>query len=344
MTGLIEKLADETQPLIIAEIAQNHDGSLGMAHAYIDALADVGADAIKFQTHIAAEESTLDEQFRVKFSHQDATRYDYWRRMEFSEQAWLELKKHADTVGIGFISTPFSAAAVHLLDRIDVPLWKIGSGDTSLAELREPMIATGKPMIVSSGMSEWAEIDVTVARLQQAGADFSLMQCTSQYPTPMEQVGLNNLGEMKARYGCRVGLSDHSGSPSPSIAAISRGFNLIEVHATFDKRMFGPDVSASLTVEQIGDMVEFAADVRRIDMHPVDKDAKASELGAQKALFGRSVGLKADLKAGHVLQEGDLSPKKPGGGIAWSDKDSLIGKTMKQDAPKNRLLKNEDFR
>lgn len=343
MNLMIEKLADKTRPLIIAEIAQNHDGSLGMAHAYIDALADAGADAIKFQTHIAAEESTLDEEFRVKFSHQDATRYDYWQRMEFAEPHWFELKRHADEVGIGFISTPFSAAAVELLERVGVPLWKIGSGDTALAELREPMVATGKPMVVSSGMSGWSEMDSTVERLRSAGADFSLMQCTSQYPTPLEQVGLNNLEKMQARYNCRVGLSDHSGSLSPSLAAIARGFNLIEVHATFDKRMFGPDVSASLTIEQIADMVRFADDLRQMDAHPVDKDAKASELGAQKALFGRSVGLSRDVAKGDVLNMSDLAPKKPGSGIAWAEKGLLIGKTMKHSVPKNRLLKNEDF-
>jgi N-acetylneuraminate synthase len=344
MTSLVTKLADRSVPLIIGEIAQNHDGSLGMCHAYVDALADAGADAVKFQAHIADEESTLDERFRIKFSQQDETRYDYWRRMEFSESQWLELKRHADDAGIGFICTPFSAAAVEMLQRVGVELWKIGSGDTELAELADPMIASGKPLIISSGMSGWSEIDVTAKRLRDAGADFALMQCTSQYPTPLDQVGLNNLPEMQERYGCRVGLSDHSGSLTPSLAAIARGFTLVEVHATFDKRMFGPDVSASLSIEEIAEMARFARDLATIDRNPVDKDAKADELGAQKSLFGRSVGLKTDLVAGQIITAGDLTPKKPGGGIAWSDKDALIGRELIHDAPRNRLLKQEDLK
>ena len=153
----VEKLADEQKAVIIGEIGQNHDGSLGLAHAYIDALADAGADAIKFQTHIAAAETTLDDQFRVKFSYQDETRYDYWRRMEFTEPQWAELKRHADERHIAFLSTPFSAAAVDLLKRIGVEAWKIGSGDTVEDTILQPILKTGKPLIVSSGMSSRSE-------------------------------------------------------------------------------------------------------------------------------------------------------------------------------------------
>lgn len=343
MTDLSGKLANRAAPVIIAEIGQNHDGSLGMCHAYIDALAQTGADAIKFQTHIAAEESTLDERFRVKFSHQDDTRFAYWRRMEFSTDQWLELKRHADQVGIAFLSTPFSARAVEILTRIDVPAWKIGSGDTALKELIVPMIESGKPIILSSGMSGWEEIDRAVDGLRTAGVDFSLMQCTSKYPTPLEHVGLNNLFEMERRYDCRVGLSDHSGSMSPSLAAIARGFSLIEVHATFDRRMFGPDVVASLTIEEVASLARFARDVSTMDRNPVDKDHVARELGPQKTLFGRSVGLRLDLPIGHVLRHDDLAPKKPGDGIPWADKHRVVGRRLTRDVSSLRLLRTEDF-
>src|SRR2546427_6005943 len=116
----------EDQPgrcLVIAEVAQNHDGSLGAAHAYIDAVARAGADAVKFQTHIAAAESTAGEPWRVKFSRQDATRYDYWKRMEFTEEQWHGLKKHAEERGLLFLSSPFSVEAVELLERVGVPAW-----------------------------------------------------------------------------------------------------------------------------------------------------------------------------------------------------------------------------
>lgn len=341
-TPLAEKLSSETAPVIIGEIGQNHDGSLGMAHAYIDALADVGADAIKFQTHIAAEESTQDDEFRVNFSYQDETRFDYWKRMEFTEPQWAELKRHADARGIGFLSTPFSVAAVHLLSRIGVEAWKVGSGDTMSENMLDAILATNKPMIVSSGMSSWRELDSTVNRLSKEGASFCLMQCTSKYPTPLTDVGLNVLPEMTSRYGCRVGLSDHSGSVSPSIAAMARGFSLIEVHATFDMRMFGPDVVASLTIEDIERLVCFATDLRCMESHPVEKDAMAEELGAQKKLFDRSIALKQNLPSGHVLSEKDLTLKKPGTGLKWSDRDKLVGQALTRDKTMNRLLNIED--
>lgn len=343
MIALEERLSNEGRPLIIAEIAQNHDGSLGMCHAYIDALADAGADAIKFQTHIAAQESTVDDRFRVKFSYQDETRYDYWRRMEFTESQWAELKNHADARNIGFLSTPFSAAAVDLLSRIGMSAWKVGSGDIASGNLLEAILATGKPLIVSTGMSSWEEIDDTVRSLDKSGSRYALLQCTSKYPTPLSDVGLNVMPEMKKRYGCRVGLSDHSGSVSPAMAAIARGFNLIEVHATFDRRMFGPDVPASLTVDQIASLASFARDLAAMDGSPVDKDAMAAELGGQKTLFGRSVALKQDLPAGHVLRAADLTPKKPGSGIPWPEKERVIGRMLKQDFPMNRLVALEDL-
>lgn len=339
---IAERLARDEAPLIVAEIGQNHDGSLGMCHAYVEALADAGAHAIKFQTHIAAEESTLDEAFRVKFSYQDETRYDYWHRMEFSEPQWAELKAHCDARGIGFVSTPFSVAAVEMLERIGVGVWKVGSGDTR-SPMMAAILATKKPVMVSTGMSDWAEIDGIVNSLRTAAAPFCLYQCTSKYPTPLADVGLNVLPEMRARYGCRVGLSDHSGQVAPSLAAIARGFGLIEVHATFDRRMFGPDVRASLSVEEIAALVRFAEDVAAMDASPVDKDAMAAALRTQKELFARSVALKADRPAGHALAEADLLAKKPGSGIPWGDRAGLIGRRLRHPVPANRLLRNGDI-
>jgi N,N'-diacetyllegionaminate synthase len=343
MSNIQAKITDPNSSCIIGEISQNHDGSLGMCHAYIDALADAGVDAVKFQTHIAAEESTIDEQFRVRFSFQDATRYDYWRRMEFTEPQWLELKNHAESRNIGFLSTPFSVAAVQLLTRIGIQAWKVGSGDTMTSEIIRTILETKKPIIVSTGMSTWAEIDATVNRLRTNQSGVALMQCTSKYPTPLTDVGLNNLIELKNRYGYRVGLSDHSGSTSPSLAAIARGFNLIEIHATFDRRMFGPDVRASLTIEEIASITRFAADLRTMDTYPVNKDAMSAELERNKILFGRSVALNRNLPSGHILEEKDLAPKKPGNGIQWSDKGQLVGKVLRRDVPSNRLLRIEDL-
>jgi len=128
--GTHEIGGDRSPCFIIAEVGQAHDGSLGMAHAYIDAAAEAGVDAIKFQTHIAEAESTTDEPFRVKFSMQDDTRYEYWRRMEFTFDQWQGLSRHANEKGIVFLSSPFSIQAVALLEKLAVPAWKVGSGET----------------------------------------------------------------------------------------------------------------------------------------------------------------------------------------------------------------------
>src|SRR3954454_2663191 len=136
--------------LVVAEVAQAHDGSLGTAHAYIDAVARSGAQAIKFQTHIAEAESTPGEQFRVKFSPQDATRYDYWMRMEFTPDQWRGLADHARAAGLLFLSSPFSIQAVELLESLDVPAWKVGAGEIASLPMIDCMAATKKPVLLSS--------------------------------------------------------------------------------------------------------------------------------------------------------------------------------------------------
>src|SRR5262245_64297932 len=148
--------------LIIGEIAQAHDGSLGFAHAFIDAIANAGADAVKFQTHIAAAESTPAEPWRVKFSRQDVTRYDYWHRMEFAEEHWVGLKQHAEARGLAFLSSPFSNEAVDLLEKIGMVAWKVASGEVSNARLPERVVATKRPLLLYTGMSGLADLIATV--------------------------------------------------------------------------------------------------------------------------------------------------------------------------------------
>ena len=202
--------------LIIGEVALTHDGSLGLAHAFIDAIAAAGADAVKFQTHIAAAESTPAEPFRVKFSKQDASRYDYWKRMEFTEEQWRGLAEHARERGVLFVSSPFSIEAVDLLERVGMPFWKIASGETSNPMLLDRILDTGAPVMLSTGMSPGAEIDAAVERVKDRGVPVGVFQCTTAYPCPPEKIGLNLIPEYRERYGCWVGLSDHSATIYPA--------------------------------------------------------------------------------------------------------------------------------
>lgn len=150
---------NKDEVLIIGEVAQAHDGSLGAAHAYIDAIADAGADVVKFQTHIAASESTKQEPWRVKFSYEDDLRYDYWERMQFTQEQWKGLKDHAEDRGLVFLSTPFSVDAAKMLDRLGMTMWKISSGEVSDPWLLEFILSTKKPIIFSTGMSTEEEVD-----------------------------------------------------------------------------------------------------------------------------------------------------------------------------------------
>ncbi len=328
---------------LIAEVAQSHDGSLGLAHAFIDAAQAAGADAIKFQTHIAAAESTLDEQFRVKFSKQDATRFDYWKRMEFTSEQWAGLAAHAQDRGIVFLSSPFSLAAVDLLQRIGMAAWKVGSGEVRSHDLIRTMAATGKPVLISSGMSTYAELGAAADLVRAARAPLAVFQCTTKYPTPLGEVGLNVLDELRRRFACPVGLSDHSGKPFPSLAAMARGADLIEVHFALDRTMFGPDVVVSLTPAEMRLLAEARDAYAEMDSHPVDNDAAAGALAPMRALFNKSLAPKAAIAKGAVLAAEMLTTKKPGTGIPAQELDSVLGRRLKRDVGPERLLRREDL-
>lgn len=317
--------------LVIAEIAQSHDGSLGLAHAFIDAAASAGADGIKFQTHIAAAESTIHEPWRVKFSRQDATRFDYWRRMEFTEPQWRGLREHARERGLLFTSSPFSVEAVELLARIGVDFWKVASGEASSFDLFDAMRVTPRPIASSTGMSTWAECSSIVQRLRSIGTAYALMQCTSEYPCGPESIGLNVMQEMKQRYGCPVGLSDHSGTIWPSLAAAMLGAEIIEVHLALDRSMFGPDVPASVTTTELRTLIEGIRFGELMRAHPVNKDAKARALQGTRAIFGKSIMLREPLPKGTVLRTEHLVTRKPGTGIPASERLSVIGRTLAVD-------------
>lgn len=328
---------------IIAEVGQAHDGSLGQAHAFLDAAADAGADAIKFQTHIASAESTLDEPFRVKFSKQDETRYAYWKRMEFTPEGWTGLAEHAKERGIHFLSSAFSPTAVELLDRLGMPAWKIGSGEYKSAELMGAMAKTGRPILLSTGMSTWDEIATGVAGIRDLGVAPALFQCTSRYPTPLTHVGLNVIERLQGEHDCPVGLSDHSGTPFPALAALARGADMIEVHVVFDRRMFGPDSPASLTFDELAMVVQARDAFVEMMGNPVDKDQVADELATMRQLFTKSVAPTRALAAGEVLTAEMLTAKKPGTGIPSAKLESLIGRRLKADVPADRLLRPEDL-
>lgn len=329
---------------IIAEIAQAHDGSLGMAHSYIDALAKTGVDAVKFQTHIAEAESSIFEPFRVKFSKQDETRFDYWKRMEFSLSEWQGLKQHCDEVGLEFMSSPFSNAAVDLLEKVGVSCYKIGSGEVNNFLLLEKISQTGKPVILSSGMSSYKELDETVNFLNSRNVDFSILQSTTAYPTNPEQFGLNVIKELKARYSVPVGFSDHSAEVGTGIMAVAKGAEILEFHAVFNKEMFGPDASSSLIMTEIELLVKSVRNFEQASKKPIDKNNN-SEFKGLKAIFEKSLAINKNLKKGHIIQFSDLEAKKPANmGIPAAKFQDVIGKETIRDIQQWEFLNADDIK
>lgn len=327
--------------LIIAEVAQSHDGSLGTAHAFIEAVAESGADAVKFQTHIAAAESTPAEPWRTRFSTQDQTRYDYWKRMEFSRSQWRDLKRHADDLGLLFLSSPFSLEAFGLLEELGVEAWKIPSGEVANRALLNAAAATGKPVYLSTGMSAFAEIDDAVGLLRAGGSPLTVLQCTSDYPCRAEDVGLNLIAELSERYGCPVGLSDHSGTIFPSLAAVTLGAVVVEVHVTLSRSAFGPDVPASITVAELAELVRGVRFIERMLASPVDKDSSAERLAPMRRLFTKSLVAARPLEAGAVLAASDLLAKKPGTGISPDRVGEVLGRRLSRPLALDELLTEE---
>ena len=340
----VDRLDWSQRPLVIGEVAQAHDGSLGLAHAFIDAIAGAGADAVKFQTHIAAAESHPSEPWRVKFSPADATRFEYWKRMEFTEEHWRGLADHARERGLAFLSSPFSLEAVALLARVGVAGWKVASGEVPNAELLDAMAREGGPVLLSSGMSPWAELDAAVERLRAGGAgELAVLQCTSSYPVAPDAFGLNVIAEIEARYGCAAGLSDHSGTIFPSLAAIALGARVLEVHVTLSREMFGPDVPASITPDELRELCRGVAMLSDALAHPVDKDAAAADLEPMRRLFTRSLVTTRALAAGETIGSGDLAARKPGSGIPASQRPRVIGSRARRDLAAGTLLVEEDI-
>jgi len=329
--------------LIIAEIAQAHDGSLGIAHSYIDALSKTGIDVVKFQTHIAQAESSAFEPFRTKFSYEDSTRFDYWKRMEFTEEQWVGLKEHSEQVGLEFLSSPFSNKAIDLLERIGVRRYKIGSGEVTNFLLLEKVARTKKPVILSSGMSSIGETAEAIAFLKSHSIDVSLLQCTTAYPTQPEEWGLNVIHEFKTRFSCRVGFSDHSGDIYACLAAAALGAQILEFHVVFDHNMFGPDAKASLTMSQVKKLVEGVRQLERSFARD-SKMKEGSKFDTLKVMFGKSLAINKDLPKGHILSFDDLEGKKPGDrGIAAKDYGSVVGKKLTVNKSAFDFLSAEDI-
>lgn len=328
---------------VVAEIAQAHDGSLGILQSLVDAVAATGVDAIKFQVHLADAESSALEPFRVHFSSVDATRYDYWKRMELPLAEWLRLKERCEALGVEFLATPFSNAAVNLLEELGVNRYKVGSGDIANPLLLERLAKIGKEVILSTGLGTVEDLDAATAILGARNTPYAVLQCTTLYPTAAEDLGLAWLARLRNRYQCPVGLSDHSGTIYAGLGAVALGASIIESHVTFDRRMFGPDARASLTIDEFSKMVEGIRFLEKARGSGPEKtlDGNRKEL---RLIFGKSLAVNRDLREGHVLTFEDLEGKKPADvGVGVGKLDTVIGRMLVRSKRRWEFLQEDDL-
>ena len=332
---------NESSVLIIAEVGSVHDGSFGNAQKLIEVAAQSGADAVKFQTHIAAAETLRDAPMPPYFKGEP--RYEYFERTSFSRDQWMALKAHCEAKGVEFLSSPFSIEAVELLEAVGVARYKVPSGEVTNLPLLEVIAQTGKPVLLSSGMSSWAELDEAVNTILRHHDRLTVLQCTSEYPCPYEEVGLNVMLEMRERYGLPVGLSDHTLTNYAAFAAVALGASVIEKHLTFSRCMYGSDARHSLEPKEFADLVQGIRATETMLASPVDKDATAACLREMKDIFEKSVVSLVKIPAGTVITAGMVGVKKPGTGIPARRLPKIIGRTTCRHVAKDQLLNEEDL-
>lgn len=324
---------------IIAEIGSVHDGSFGNACKLIEAAAAAGADAAKFQTHIASAETLKDAPMPHYFKGEP--RFEYFERTGFSLSQWKALKQVCQDNGVIFLSSPFSLEAVDLLEEVGVEAYKVPSGEVTNIPLLDRIAKTGKPTILSSGMNDWAELDSAMAALKPGGP-ITILQCASAYPCPPERVGLNLIGEMKERYGTAVGYSDHTLGFAAAISAATLGATIIEKHFTFSKLMYGSDAIHSLEPLEFKVFCNAIRETWAMIAAPVNKD-DVSPYTDMKLIFEKSIVAGRGIKSGSILTLEDLAFKKPGDGIPAADYKLVIGQAVKADLPADHKFIEDDF-
>ena len=321
--------------LVIAEIGSVHDGSYGNALQLVATAAACGADAVKFQTHIAEAETLRDAPMPSYFRGEP--RYEYFERTGFRPEQWAGLRDACGEHGVEFLSSPFSVDAVELLESVGVDRYKVPSGEVTNLPLLEAVADTGRPVVLSSGMSSWEELDRAVDVIRSRNDDLSVLQCTSEYPCAYEHVGLNVMTEMASRYQVPVGLSDHTLSIYAPLAAVTLGARVIEKHLTFSRRMYGSDARHSVEPDEFAAMVEGIRAVEVMTGTKVDK-TDTTPFAEMKQIFEKSIVTAVEIPAGSTITADMLAMKKPGTGMPPRRLPDVIGRRAAADIGAGELL------
>ena len=328
-------------PLVIAEIGINHGGDLEVAKNMVRLAAAAGCECVKHQTHIVEDEMT-DEAKSIFPPNADVSIWDVMAQCALSLDDEAELKRYTEELGIIWISTPFSRAAADFLEELDVPAYKIGSGEADNLPLIRHIAKKGKPVIMSTGMQSIDTIRASVQILEDAGTEYALLECTNLYPSPPEIVSLQGVTDLKNAFpNAVVGFSDHSIGPEMALASVALGASILERHYTDTRYRKGPDISCSMDPAELRFLIDRSREIHTALMNPKQRTGPEEDVYR----FARaSVVADKDLSAGSVLTEADIWARRPGSGeIAGYDFDKVVGKTLKVSVQRNRQLKWSDF-
>ena len=336
------RLVSENQPpLIVAELGINHGGCLQTAKHMVLHAAKSGCECVKHQTHFVDDEMT-DEAHKICPPNADTSIWNVIEKAALSADEELELKNYTESLGLIYLSTPFSRSAANFLNEIGVEAFKIGSGEADNLPLIEHVASLGKPIIMSTGMHSFNSLRSSVDIIEKYGLEYALLECTSAYPTPPEAVRLTAIAELKQHFpNAVVGFSDHSIGTTMSIAASALGAKIIEKHFTDTRYRKGPDIVCSMDPTELRLLID-----RSIEIHQA-LQSKKEQLSIEKRVyqFARSsVVADRDIKKGQKIMQKDIWARRPGNGeIAGYEYGKVLGMTARVDIVKNQQLSWNDL-
>ncbi len=325
---------------IIAEAGVNHNGDVKMAQKLIDVAKSAGADAVKFQTFKA--ESLVSKvaqkaDYQKQTTGADESQLEMVKKLELSFCDFRELKKYCDEKEISFLSTPFDFESIDFLESLEMPIYKVPSGEITNLPYLMKIASKGKPVIMSTGMSDMDEVESALEMLRDNGAgSVTLLHCNTQYPTPFEDANIKAMLTLEERFGVAVGYSDHTLGIEAPIAAVALGATVIEKHFTLDKNMEGPDHKASLDPQELIDMV---TSIRNIELALGDgiKTPSKSEI-PNKEVARKSIVAKRNIVKGEIFIEENITVKRPGNGISPMKWFEVLGRSAEHDYFEDELI------
>ena len=335
------EISPENPPLVIAEMGINHGGSLAVAMDMVRLAAAAGCECVKHQTHFVGDEMSEEARAIVPPNAEESI-WDLMERCALGRDEEIRLKEYAESLGLIYISTPFSRAAADFLIEIGVPAFKIGSGESDNLPLIRHIAGFGKPIVMSTGMQTIDSVSESVGILEAAGVDYALLECTNLYPSPPEHVSLRGIAELRDAFpNAVIGFSDHSIGPEMALAAVALGALVVERHFTDTRYREGPDIPCSMDPAELSFLVQRSREIR-IALNN-DKKRTAPEEAVYR--FARaSVVADRDLPAGHLISAEDIWVRRPGSGeIPARDFDRVVGRRLKLATPRNTQLKWADL-